>query len=409
MDYSMPHTSRLQQHGSSVFILLLLVTLARFSIDFGFSLKPYMIFLLLFMTIHVSTFYLERLQLFEIVLILFYIMYCFSGIFALYPSSSLRILLGISLYLVCYFITKSMIGNSSQTMIVKAIAYVGIIFNSLSLLLYIVGLKAVDFDLSGERTTEFGVLIDRGYPRLIGLLQDPNFYVYYNTIFFAYFLCNPHSFRNKIGLILCSLTTLLTFSRGGLLAIVVMLAIYICLNKPSKQLKIIVGLCASIFVISAISISYLNIDLYGMMGSRVDDFSIDGGSGRFQLWERAWEFFTNHIVIGIGAFNFSDYNSFKYGDTLSVHNTFLDILSESGLIGFTIFLLFLLTVMHHMLRHQVYRQEPYLFVTFAGFIIQMISLSVILNDMFLLYLAILAAYLQEKDNEKLTSKDGVML
>lgn len=380
--------------NKTVLVIFLLITLGKFGIDLGFSLKPYMIFLMLFVIIHISVFYFEKLQLFEVALLLFYMTYSFSGAFSLYPSSSLRIILGISLYLACYFILKSILRNSNDSIIEKSLANVGIFFNITSLLLYVAGLKTLSLGSEGERISHLGVMVDRSYPRLIGLLQDPNFFVFYNTIFFAYFLCNANTFKNRLGLMLCLVTNLLTFSRGGLLALIIIFGIYILLNNMVKQFQILLGLAASLAIIAYIAIVQLKFDIFGILDSRINDFSNDGGSGRFELWGRAWDYFSSNIVLGIGAFNFSEYNSFQYQDDLTVHNTFLDILSESGIIGFASYLLFISLVVYQLIESRVYKKKPYLFLAFIGFVFQMVSLSVIINDIFFMYLAILSIYLK---------------
>lgn len=208
-----------QKYKLTVFWLFLLVMLAKFNIYIGFALKPYMVFCILFLVIHIGTFYFKRLHLFEVAMLFFYLMYSFTGAFALYPDSSARILLGILLYIGCYFIMRYIIGHSNDSVIQNAISNVGIVFNSISLILYAIGLKSVSFVFEGDRIVQYGVMVDRNYPRLIGLLQDPNFFVFYNTIFFCYYLCNFESRKNKVGLILCILTNLLTFSMTGILEV----------------------------------------------------------------------------------------------------------------------------------------------------------------------------------------------
>lgn len=177
-------TPKSERSSFTIFLLFLLVTLANYYIYVGFAIKPYMIFLILFLTVHIGSFYFHRLHLFEMAMLLFYMMYSFSGAFALYPASSIRIICGIILYIFCYFIMKAVIGNSRDSVIERAISDAGILFNIASLTLYFIGLKSLGFVFEGDRVYQFGVLLDRDYPRLIGLLQDPNFFVFYNTLFF---------------------------------------------------------------------------------------------------------------------------------------------------------------------------------------------------------------------------------
>ncbi|KZE64053.1 polysaccharide polymerase [Fictibacillus phosphorivorans] len=394
----MPFINKKENHYAALFLLILLVFLGKYSLDFGFALKPYMIFLFLFFVIHLSKMHFQRLQLFECGMLLFYFVYCLSGVFALYGTSSLRIVCGIALYLCCYFLMKSLMGHSKDLLIERSLSYAGIVFNIGSLLLYFLGLKKLNFILQGDGIYSMGVFMDREYPRLIGLVADPNYFVFYNTLFFTYFLCNLNLKRNKIGLILCILTSLLTFSRGGLAAYAVIFFLYVVfLNHPIKQAKLLIGAFLSLAMTLYIAVTFFHLDIYHVIESRMQDFSNDGGSGRFELWSRAWHYFTESPWLGVGASNFLPYNQYQFGDSLQVHNTFLEILSESGAIGIFCFLLFLFFTVIQLFQHRVHKKKPYLFLAFFGFLLQMVSLSVIINDLFFMYLAILSVYFQQEE------------
>ncbi|WP_226581081.1 O-antigen ligase family protein [Halobacillus litoralis] len=380
--------------GTLLFFLFLLVTLGKYNVYLGFALKPYMIFCIVYLMFHLSSFRFWKFQIFEVCMFCFYFVYLYSGAFSLYAISSLRILLGVILYLSCYIVIKDIVAKAKHTMIKESLGYAGITFNLISLVLYVIGLKKNDFVMSGDGIISYGVMFDRDYPRLIGAVQDPNIFIFYNTIFFTYFLCHTKSWVNKIGLLLCITTTLLTFSRGGLLAMGLIFIVYFFMNRPLVQLKMVLGMIASFFILSYIMIVQLNFDFMGILESRIDDFGRDGGSGRFELWGRALDFFSSNTFYGIGAFNYRDYNNWFYGDDLYVHNTFLDILSESGLVGIIFFCTFMLVLIFQMFEVAIYRKEPFLYLTFIGFVLQMLSLSFVINDMFFLYLAILSAFLR---------------
>ncbi|MEK5065814.1 O-antigen ligase family protein [Cytobacillus sp. FSL R5-0596] len=387
---------RKQKASFTVFILFLLVTMANYYFYIGFAIKPYLIFSILYLLVHISSFYFHRLHGFEIAMLIFYLVYSYTGAFALYPSASIRILLGIILYISCYFIIKSIIGHTNNWTIERAIADAGIVFNILSLILYLMGLQKLGFNFEGDRIYELGVMLDRNYPRLIGVLQDPNYFVFYNTLFFSYFLCHSKPMKNKAGLLLCILTNLLTFSRGGLLVLLVTLCLYILKDKPLKKIKLLAGMVVFLSAAAYLVVYYMKLNLLSVLGSRIEDLAKDGGSGRLELWGRAWEFFVSYKYLGIGAYNFPEYNSFRYGDSLQVHNTFLEILSESGLIGIACFCVFILTVFIQLIQSKLYRNKPYLLLTFVGIILQMGFLSIIINDMFFLYLAILSTYMHQE-------------
>ncbi|TKD70809.1 O-antigen ligase family protein [Pseudalkalibacillus hwajinpoensis] len=398
MKMELTDTQFKQRTNIALFVLIVLVTMGRYNIYVGFAIKPYMILCLLFFCVHILSFRFYRFHLFEIFFFLFYFIYMYSGAFALYSLSSFRMVFGIVLYMICYVIIKDIIGQTKDTIIESAIGYAGIVFNIVSLILYVIGLKLQNFVWDGDGITSVGVLLDRGYPRLIGLLQDPNFFVFYNTLFFAYFLCHRHTLKNKVGLFLCLTTSILTFSRGGLVALILIFLLYAVTNKPKEQLKLIGGVIASLGIMAYIAIVELKFDVFSLVASRVDDLSSDGGSGRFELWGRAIDYFSSHMVLGLGAFNFSDYNLFDYGEPHYVHNTFLEILSDSGITGLFFYLLFILIVFVQLLQSRLYRTKPYLFLTFIGFLLQMVSLSLVINDMFFLFMAILSAYLSQTES-----------
>ena len=64
------------------------------------------------------------------------------------------------------FYNEEFIGNTEIVVLESSIAYVGVVFNVVSLILYIIGLQYFSL-YGGEEREIFGLLVDRGYPRLI--------------------------------------------------------------------------------------------------------------------------------------------------------------------------------------------------------------------------------------------------
>ncbi|MFC0525534.1 O-antigen ligase family protein [Pontibacillus salicampi] len=273
----------------------------------------------------------------------------------------------------------------------NSIANAGILFNIGSLAFYVWGLKSNGFSILGDGVIQYGVWFDRNYPRLIGLLEDPNYFVFYNTIFFTFYLCKRNSWKNKSGLLLCIVTSVLTFSRGGLLILLVIFLVYFLLNHPAQKGRLLLSAFSLFTIVLGIS-KVLGFKVISILQNRFQDFSKDGGSGRFELWERAWAFFESSPLFGIGASNFTNYNVFKYGDNLVVHNTFLEVLTESGVIGLFVYGMFVFAVLFQIIQNKFHLKYPFLFLTFIGFMLQMMFLSLIVNDMFLFFLAILSTY-----------------
>ncbi|MCA1032035.1 O-antigen ligase family protein [Bacillus timonensis] len=371
-------------------LFFLLLTFSRYNLYIGFSLKTYMMFLFLFVFFHLRIFYFQKLALYEVSLLLFYLIYCFSGTMAYYTGSSIRIVFGVILVISCFFIMRYMFMQYSLTIIEKGLGLAGIIFCLVSLILYVLGLFSFGFQLTGDGESAFGVLLDRNYPRLIGTLEDPNLYIFYCTIFIFYYLSNLSSALNKLGLFLCALTCVLTFSRGGLAALVIVFLIYIFMDI--KRIKSALISVISIGFIGYLLILTFQFDVIEMLSDRIKDFKQDGGSGRFDLWSTAFSYFLEHPLFGIGAFNFSDYYLTNFGKKLYVHNTYLEILTESGLAGFSFFSIFLLLLFRFLIRSRMHNKQPFLFLTFLALGIQMLSLSLIINEMFFMYLALVYRY-----------------
>ncbi|MCT4478526.1 O-antigen ligase family protein [Peribacillus frigoritolerans] len=388
----------------SVFLLLFFITLSKYNISIGFSLKIYMIFLAIFFCIHFRDFYFHTLYHYEILLLLFYFTYCLSGAFSQYPESSIRVILGVILVLGCYFIMRYVLELTSLSAIEKSIANVGIIFNVISLLLYFIGIQVTGRFPTGVEITSYGLLLDRDYPRLIGLLDDPNIFIFFNTIFFTYYLTNLKGLKHSIGFLLCMITSLLTFSRGGVLALVLVVFLYMLLANFSKKIKM---LAVSLLFLGVIYVagSLINIDLNEIVTSRISDFSTDGGSGRFELWGQAINYFMSNPLFGIGAFNFSDYYAFEHNEKLYVHNTYLEVLVESGIIGFLFYLSFLLMLIITLFKTKLHKEKPFIVLTLFAFLIQMMSLSLMINEAFFSFLALTLKYISVYEKKEVECND----
>ncbi|MGG0154545.1 O-antigen ligase family protein [Bacillus mycoides] len=376
-----------------IFLLILFVMLSKYNIYIGFSLKIYMIFLVIYFCLTIKDFHIQKLYFHEVVFLLFYFIYCLSGILSIYLSASIRMIFGVLLVLGCYFIMRNLLGNTEIVVLELSIVYAGLVFNIVSLILYIIGLQYFGLYGGEEREVYAGLLVDRGYPRLIGLLDDPNIFIFYNTIFFMYYMTNLYNMTNVIGLVLCVTTSLLTFSRGGILAIVLVLVVYICMSSFAKKVKIVIGLVIFSIAIFSLSNAVMGGQLDDILNKRISDFSHDNGSGRFTLWEAAFKYYLSNPYIGIGAFNFSNYYEYQFNEKLYVHNTFLEILSESGTIGFLLYSAFLLILMFKLTQYNLFREKPYLLLTMIAFLFQMISLSLIINEAFFLFLAVVVKYI----------------
>ncbi|MGZ4200921.1 MAG: O-antigen ligase family protein [Thermoleophilaceae bacterium] len=133
-----------------------------------------------------------------------------------------------------------------------------------------------------------------------------------------------------------------TESRGGIAAFaaVVLTAPLVFWRQRSR------ALIAIVLVIAAAGAGFA---FYGQARSRVANIN-EGGAGRSTLWLVAWRMAKDYSPVGVGLNNFRavapDYvrrpGSLRYVTQIDkphvVHNTYLELLAETGMVGLALFL-----------------------------------------------------------------------
>jgi O-antigen ligase len=133
-----------------------------------------------------------------------------------------------------------------------------------------------------------------------------------------------------------------TESRGGALAAVVALVVALIVMRNHRRPVFIAAIA-----IAAVGVAYFSAypdGLHRMTRS-------DGGNGRSQLWEVAWRITSDHPVAGVGLHNFTVHSPRYVREPGAlenvkliaerphvVHNTYLELLTETGVIGLSLFL-----------------------------------------------------------------------
>jgi O-antigen ligase len=386
-----------------IFVTLISFYFGNFNINVGFAIKPFMIICFTLFIFLFNRFEIHKLNKFELMFIIFYGYFISTGLFAKYSYASLRLIGGILIVFFSYFILRFLLSKISISEIENMLSQIGIVFNILSLLFYFIGIVKLGFNFSGNGIKLWGVMLDRQFPRLIGILNDPNIFVYFNLIFFFYYLTNLSSKRNVFGFFLTSVTILLTVSRGAILGVVIGTLTSILISRKREVLKLTFFVSITIIVGVIIADKFINLDIIGLIQDRFDAIKTDGGSGRIKLWSYGIEFYLNNPLFGIGIFNFRPY-LFEYtGIDGYLHSTFMDALVEGGLIGFSLFLLanLILIINLYRLVKLNYRARYLLLIAIASLVI-MNSLSLIINEVYFLFLAICWRYqLEVYKNKKL--------
>ena len=168
-------------------------------------------------------------------------------------------------------------------------------------------------------------------------------------------------------------------------------------NNLIKSIKIILVILIAVISINFIA-KYFSINLIDIITSRFDSIAIDGGSGRDILWRNAIESFKTHPIFGIGINATTSYGSKYYSNSHYVHNSILEVLSEGGVVVFSIFMIFIMSLLIYSIK--IYfnnKKNIFIFISFLAMIIQMMFLSVIYNEMFYFFILLVYRY---SDNYK---------
>ena len=186
-----------------------------------------------------------------------------------------------------------------------------------------------------------------GFMRIGGTVGSPNFAAAYLSISLTCAvsvlftnLGRLHRWLATLVLGLGSIALILTFSRGGWLALALSLAL-LCLVTWRRR-----GLSLKAPIAVLVLVALLYVPFHSLIGARL--FGDDKGSAesRIPLMNLAFRITEDHPLLGVGANNFTvamgPYltSEFREGFLFAVHNKYLLVLTETGIGGLITFLAF---------------------------------------------------------------------
>lgn len=222
----------------------------------------------------------------------------------------------------------------------------------------------------------------------------------YGTYFDPNFVCLPFVAASVISLneaivnkrwlyfipfVIMFFTILITASRGAILAFVLsnsllLFGTILKRGRRSSLLFAIIGIVALVYVYNYIdSEIFSTSDNSARIEQRKELENMD--SGRFDYWKMGLNLFEEHPVLGMGIIGF--YEEIGHAN----HNTYMQVLTGSGLIGSLFFAIFIVSVLK-----RARRMDYGIFCMLAGLLIQITFLDT-LNSRYLwplLSLAIMA-------------------
>ncbi|PLW82081.1 hypothetical protein CWI75_09775 [Kineobactrum sediminis] len=362
--------------------LLTLYPINRISLDVGFKLIP--IYLLLLFILLRCLIRGDRLSVkfypIEYFAFIFYIYAMFTSLYTFSIDSSLRFIAGFSLACSTYVLSRAYISRHKFNLIIY-FDRAAKLFLLGSLLNYFFGLLTMD--LGAEHVDFFGLTIEKGVPRMIGLSNDPNIFAFTILIFIFYFIYSSGRWsRMFAGLGVASL--LLSMSRGGGVAFIFGLVGVIVMARPRAWVYIILSFSILLTVYFFWPAGYL-VDVIGIyIDKRVS--GIETAGGRTIIWRNALELWESRPVFGYGIFSFQDVLGEVFNDYRHAHNTYLEVLFETGIIGFVIFSSFILFSLFLSLRISLKCNElRFLFPSFVALVVAIFGLSVYIHPVFFFY------------------------
>lgn len=247
--------------------------------------------------------------------------------------------------LVYFYIAGNVRTREDVVFVVKILLAACLLESLVIIILRFTGMPSTIWDLSKH------IHIDNdpkeGLMRIGGTVGSPNFAAAYLSISLS---CAASVLFTDLGR-LCkwlatavlgfgSIALLLTFSRGGWLALALSLAL-LCLVTWRRR-----GLSLKAPIAVLLLLALLYVPFHALIGARL--FGDDRGSAesRIPLMNLAFRITEDHPLLGVGANNFTvamgPYltSDFREGFLFAVHNKYLLVLTETGLGGLIAFLAF---------------------------------------------------------------------
>ena len=190
--------------------------------------------------------------------------------------------------------------------------------------------------------------------------------------------------RNKLIIILHIVALLLTGKRGHivflLLAFLITYYFYKSDKNIIKRFFIVIGVIILILIVGSIAIK-----IFPDLGAFIYRFQakIEQGditASRTRFWDLALELFSKHPILGIGWEQFQYYSETILNYKAHTHNVFLQLLCETGIVGFIIYLGWFMYSLYITIKTYKYSIENKLKEN-----IGLLSFSMLIQIFFLLY------------------------
>lgn len=321
---------------SPIFLVLLLIFIYFvYPEKYIWGIENYRIVLILNVLLMFMIFYhYKHIKIFDdifsILMLAFLLSFFISSQFALVDYSYAMTKTGLFLKLLLFFL---MLKTSLNTIANLKLFYMGCLFS----LTFLAAWGVQQYLLGNIRLEGFGGGQIEGSNQLASALvwALPMGY---------YFMVHAKSKYQQMLYFFCSFTLLIgiicTESRQAFLALLFYGIIIFMASKRKMLFSIL-------FFIIVLMGSTLVPETYWERMETIQNYEEDASAtGRLEIWSYAYKLWTQNPILGIGPGNFKKNSPDFFGQERVTHNTYFQILSELGLVGFCLFsLIMFLTIL----------------------------------------------------------------
>jgi len=203
---------------------------------------------------------------------------------------------------------------------------------------------------------------------------------------------------------LAGLLTLLTGSRGGLIGLGIFLLLLLMLRVGNVGKGMKVALCLTVLILASLNLDKINTDRYETIGAIENDYNFQE-FGRVDIWRRGLQLFAGQPITGVGVNGFGAAIGYMRAEEdlvpkwQAAHNAYLQVLTETGLLGFVPFALLITVTGRHFNRlrkraaadSELGALPGLLFIGYIAMLVSASFLSQSYSVLFVLYFATSAA------------------
>jgi putative inorganic carbon (hco3(-)) transporter len=249
--------------------------------------------------------------------------------------------------------------GESLRRVVWALIATGLFLGAISVAQYLTGTFPNNYWGFAQANIQNITGTNEGY-RIGGPIGDPNFFAQIMVVLVPLAMDRMNREKNRllrliaaVALGISVLTIFFTFSRGGFLALLVVL-VAMLLYQPPKMRQILILLLLGTVLINLVPDQFTSRlqTLTNLLPGQVQVQSDVSFQGRASEATVAWMMFLDHPFLGVGASNYPVYY-LQYSRILGLdprleqrepHDLYLEVLSELGICGMIVFLLILWNV-----------------------------------------------------------------